>query len=69
MRGSGARSTPAAAACLADELVVQGVVQQEGRIRLDEASVVGEIKSPAAGQICAVRCNGSELFAEPLYRD
>jgi hypothetical protein len=46
-----------------------GVVETEGRIRLDEASVIGELKSPAAGQICSVRCGGAELFAEALYAD
>jgi hypothetical protein len=54
---------------LEDTLVMQGLVELEGRIRFGVPDLVGELKSPEAGQICLVRCGEADLFAEPLRRD
>ena len=54
---------------LNDEVVMQGNVEKEGRILLRESALITDIKSPETGQVCSVRVGGSELFAEPLYRD
>jgi hypothetical protein len=54
---------------LNDVLVMQGVVETQGRIRLRGEHLKDDIKSPAAGQICVVQCAGQELFAEELYAD
>lgn len=54
---------------LDDVLLMQGPVLQEGRIRLRGEHLVAEVKSPAAGQVCAVLCDGEELCAERLDAD
>jgi hypothetical protein len=47
-------------------VVLQGTVERRGHIRLDDRHRQIDIKSPAPGQICSVRVDDAELFAEPL---
>ena len=54
---------------LADELVMRSAVETAGRIRLGASDLLADLKSPRAGQICSVRIDDAELFAEALYRD
>lgn len=54
---------------LNDELVMEGVVEKEGRIYLKNQHLKSNIENPEAGQICRVTCSSVELFAEPLKVD
>ena len=54
---------------LENVLVMSGSVNEAGRIRLRNEHLKRDIDNPAAGQICAVRCGGIELFSEALYVD
>lgn len=54
---------------LEDVLVMEGLVEKDGRVWLRDEHVCGEIKDPATGQICSIHYAGAELMAEPLYPD
>ena len=54
---------------LNDELVMEGVVEKEGRIYLGNKHLKSKIEDPVAGQICRVMCSATELFSVPIHRD
>lgn len=54
---------------LEDELVMEGVVEKEGRITLNNNNLKSEINDPHEGQICRVMCSSVELFAEKIIKD
>ena len=54
---------------LEDVPVMEGPVEEAGRIRLRDEHVCGEIKDPKAGQTCSVLLDGAELLSAPLERD
>ena len=55
--------------CLEDAPVMRGTVETEGRIRLGNDHLCGDLKDPAVGEICSVRVGGAELLTAPLQRD
>ena len=54
---------------LDDLLVLQGSVNEAGRIRLDNRNLRNTPTAVAAGQTCAVAIGGSTMFSEPLRPD
>ena len=54
---------------LVDTIAFDATVSVEGRIRLREEDLRGEIKAPEAGQMVTVEVGGAELFSEPLVVD
>lgn len=54
---------------LEDVLVMEGVVEKEGRIYLQNEHLKSEINDPQEGQVCRVMCSSVELFSEKLVRD
>ena len=54
---------------IGDELVLEGSVARDGRVRLTSNDLMSDLGSTALGQICTVR-RGDETLAEaPLARD
>lgn len=51
------------------QLIMEGVVETEGRIYLKQDAVVGAVKDASAGQLCRVVYGGLEHFAEPIRPD
>lgn len=54
---------------LNNELVMEGNVQNQGRIYLTNKDLKSDIKNPQEGQICRVMCSATELFAIPIHKD
>lgn len=54
---------------LNDLLVLEGMVSDGGRIRLDDTNVRNKVARPDAGHICRVECGGAQLAAEPVHAD
>ena len=50
-------------------LVMEGVVEHDGRIYLHNEHLKSEINDPHAGQDCRVMCSAVELFSEKLIID
>ena len=55
---------------LEDQLVLEGMVRQAGRISLrQDEHLRTEITDARVGQICRIVCGGQELFREPILED
>jgi len=54
---------------LEDVLVMEGVVEKEGRIYLQNEHLKSDINDPQEGQVCRVMCSSVELFSEKLIID
>ena len=54
---------------LEDELVMEGIVEKEGRITLNNKHLKSEINDPHEGQVCRVMCSSVELFSEKLVSE
>ena len=50
-------------------LVLEAMVETPGRIYVRKKLGEGDVGRIEAGQVCRIRCGGTELFAEPLRRD
>jgi hypothetical protein len=50
-------------------LVLEGMVETPGRIFLKRTLGEGDVGAVHAGQMCHIRCGGTELAAEPLRPD
>lgn len=54
---------------LDDILVMEGIVEKEGRIYLKNEHLKSEVESPESGQICRVMCSSVELCSEAIKKD
>jgi len=50
-------------------LVLEGMVEKEGRISLGKKDLKNNLDNPQAGQKCVVKCSGIEVAAGELYPD
>jgi hypothetical protein len=54
---------------LDDLLILEGMVEKDGRIRLGKQNLQNEISEPPDGQFCRVVCGGEELFSQEIRPD
>jgi len=54
---------------LDDLLILEGMVEKDGRIRLGKQNLQNEITDPPDGQLCRVVCGGEELFSQVMEPD
>lgn len=52
-----------------DELVLEGRVTRDGRVRLTDGDLMSDLRSASAGQECTVRRRGEQLAAAALVLD
>lgn len=54
---------------LNDLLILEGMVEKEGRVQLGKENQKNEISRPETGQLCKVECDGRELLVEAIRPD
>ena len=54
---------------LDDVLVLEGMVEKEGRIVLNKSHLKSNIDNPQAGQMCTVKCSGIKIASAELHPD
>ena len=54
---------------LDNTLLMEGVVEKEGRIRLNNEHLKSDIADPQEGQVCRVLCSSVELFSEKIVKE
>lgn len=54
---------------LDDVLALEGMVHNEGRIRMGNSNLQNQIAKPETGQLVKVECGGRKLFAAPMHPD
>lgn len=69
MRHESLREHQTVGVYLDDVLVLEGMVDEPGRIFLNNNHLKNEIKDAAAGQTCRIVVGGTELFTEELVPD
>jgi hypothetical protein len=50
-------------------VVMEGMVQNAGRVRLGKDNVRVQLEQPEAGQLCQVECDGTVLLEAPIRPD